>query len=214
MRTDAHISVARARVGTGQLTRHVARRFEAGRAYAVSTGLGLARTWGLSTSAALEGFERGLAETKGRADPEERIKHATNEARASLAQTCDHLVERLLPDATLVGMVLSNGTLHVMSAGPGRVYVQRGGQPRRLTARHEERGGLLRARPALASTPIDPGDLVFAGSVTAFSVSSIAKAVSVLAEAPDTPPSVVGGLLTEPAARAGVGAAAVVLRVG
>lgn len=214
MRTDAHISIARADVRNGQLTRHVARRFEAGRAYAVSTGLGMPRTWGLSTSAVLAGFEKGLVESEGISDADTRLKRSTNEARAALALVCDNLVERILPDATLVGLLLSNGQLHVICAGPGRVYLQRSGRPKRLTAREEERGGLLRARPSICSMPVEPGDLVLAGSVTAFSMSSIAKAVSVLAEDPNTPPSVLGALLTEPAQKAGVGAATVVLRIG
>lgn len=213
MRTDAHISIARAEVRSGQLTRHVARRFEAGRAFAVSTGLGMPRTWSLSTDAVLAGFEKGLVDSKGLASADARLKMCTNEARSALARACDNLVERMLADATLVGILLSDGELHVMSAGPGRVYVQRAGRPKRLTAREEERGGLLRARPAICSTPVQPGDLVLAGSVTAFSMSSIAKAISVLAEDPNTAPAVIGSLLTEPGQRAGVGAAALVLRI-
>lgn len=213
MRADEHISVAKANVRLGQLTRHLAERFEGGQAFAVSTGLGLPRTWSLSTAAVFAGFAKGLAETRNVTDPGQRLKTATSEARSALATTCDNLVERVLPDATLVALLLTEDALHVMSAGPGRVYVQREGRPKRLTARDEQKGGLLKARPAICSTPLEPGDLVLAGSVTAFSVSSIARAVSVLAEDPKTAPSVLGSLLTEPAGRAGVGAAAVVLRM-
>lgn len=212
MRTDAHISLAKANVRKGQLSRHLARRFEGGRAFAVSSGLGLPRTWGLSTKHALDGFEHSLVDSKG-AEPSGRLQDAVSAARSAVAKACDSLVERILPDATLVGLILSEGQLHVMSVGPGRVYLQRGGTPKRLTAREEEHTGLLRARPSICSTPVEPGDLVLAGSVTAFSMSSIAKAVSVLTADPSTPPSVLGSLLTDPAAKAGVGAAAVVLRV-
>lgn len=212
MRADCHISIARADVRDGALTRHVAKRFEGGRAYAVATGLGLPRTWGISTSAVLAGFEKGLEESKG-ADPSERLKRAISQARADLAEHCDRLVERLLPDATLVTLLLADGQLHVMSVGPGRVYVQRSGRPKRLTAREESNIGILRARPSVCSTPIEAGDLILAGSVTAFSMSSIAKAMSVLSADADTAPSVLASLLTEPAAKAGVGAAAVVARV-
>jgi hypothetical protein len=212
MRADAHISIARTDVRSGRLTRHVARRYEAGRAYAVTTGLGLPRTWGFSTDAVLEGFERGLTDTKG-TDPMERLKTAVGRARAALASTCDHLVERLLPDATLAALVLAEGQLHVMSIGPGRVYVQRDGRPKRLTSREESSCGILRARPSVCATPLEPGDLVLAGSVTAFSTTSVAKAMSVLSADPTAAPAVLASLLTEPAAKAGVGAAAVVLRV-
>lgn len=213
MRTDAHISITRTNVRDGHLARHVARRCDSGRAFVATSGLGLPRTWGLATAAALNGFEQGLAETKGRA-PEDRLKSAVQHARSALARTCDHLVERVLPDATLVGLLLAEGQLHVIRIGPGRVYLQRAGRPERLTSREDDQdGGLLRARPSMCSTPIEPGDLVLAGSETAFSTTSVAKAMSVLSAAPDTAPAVLASLLTEPAAKAGVGAAAVVLRV-
>ncbi|MBX3268774.1 MAG: hypothetical protein KF729_00850 [Sandaracinaceae bacterium] len=213
MRADAHISVARANVRAGQITRHVAQKLESGRAYAISTGLGMPRTWPFATSAVLEGFAKGLAETEGLADAAARLRTATSEARAALAAACDRLVERVLSDATLVGLLLADDALHVMSVGPGRVYVQREGKPKRLTAREEQKGGLLSARPSISSTPVEPGDLVLAGSVTAFSVGAVARAVSVLTEDPTTSPSILGSVLTDPAAAAGVGAAAVVLRV-
>ena len=213
MRTEAHISVAKADIRSGQLTRHAARRMEAGRAFAVSTGLGLPRTWSLATASALDGFERHLSESGG-APGQARLGDAVSAARSALADTCDQLVERLLPDATLVALLFDAGQLHVMSVGPGRVYVQRDGQPKRLTARDdEEKAGLLRARPSVCSTEVSPGDLVLAGSLTAFSMSSIAKAMSVLSEDPKTQPAVLASLLTEPAAKAGVGAAAAVVRV-
>lgn len=212
MRADAHISIARADVRSGELTRHVARRYQSGQVYAVSTGLGLPRTWHLSTRAALAGLEKAMA-SASEDSPTDRLKAMVNEARTALADQCECLVERILPDATLALLMLADGQLHVMSVGPGRVYIQRAGRPKRLTSRDDIKGGLLRARPSVCSTPLEPGDLVLAGSVTAFSMSSIAKAMSVLNADPETAPAVLASLLTEPAAKAGVGAAAVVLRV-
>ncbi|HJL17367.1 MAG TPA: hypothetical protein RMH99_16990 [Sandaracinaceae bacterium LLY-WYZ-13_1] len=212
MRSDAHISITRTEVRRGQLTRHAAERLDAGRAFVTTTGLGLPRTWGLSTRAVLDGFERGLERART-APGDQRLEAAVSEARAELAARCDTLVERTLPDATLVALVLAEGKLHVMSVGPGRVYLQRAERPERLTAREEDEAGLLRARPAICSTPVGPGDLILAGSVTAFSTSSIAKAMSVLSADGGTSPSTLATLLTEPAGRAGVGAAAIVLRV-
>lgn len=212
MRADSHISIARADVRSGELTRHVARRYESGRMYAVSTGLGLPRTWHISTSAAFSGVEKAMASATAES-PTDRLKAMVNEARTQLADQCDCLVERILPDATLALLMLADGQLHVMSVGPGRVYIQRAGRPKRLTSRDDVKGGLLRARPSVCSTPLEPGDLVLAGSVTAFSMSSIAKAMSVLTADPETAPAILASLLTEPAAKAGVGAAAVVLRV-
>src|SRR5690606_26809540 len=113
-------------------------------------------------------------------EPSERLNRAMSHARRSLAEQCDRLVERLLPDATLLGILLEDADLHVMSAGPGRVYLRRSGSPERLTSRDESEAGLLKARPLVCRTAIEPGDLLMAGSTTAFSMSAIAKTTSVL----------------------------------
>lgn len=212
MRAEAHISIARADVRGGQLTRHTARRFGSGRVYAISTALGMPRTWHGSTTAVLDGLEQALNSGVSGSSAE-ALERLVQHARNALADWCDCLVERTVPDATLIALMLANDQLHIMSVGPGRVYLQRGGRPQRLTSRKECSGGLLRARPSVCSTPVQPGDLILAGSVTAFSMTSIAKAMSVLSADPNTAPPVLATLLTEPAAKAGVGAAAVALRI-
>jgi serine/threonine protein phosphatase PrpC len=212
VKTEAHISVAPTEVRSGTLARHVAERYEGGSVFVVCTGLGLPRTWNIATNAVLDGFEKGLAQSEG-SSPPERLKTSVAQARTQLAARCDQLVERMIPDATLVCVMIADGKLHVISVGPGRVYLQRDGRPKRLTARDESPEGILRARPAMCEAPIESGDLVLAGSVTAFSVSAVAKAMSVLTEDPQTTPTVLAGLLTDPAAKAGVGAAAVVVRL-
>jgi hypothetical protein len=213
MRVDAHIRIARASVRDAQLTRHVAQAFDPDRAFVVTSGLGLPRTWALSTGAVVAGFARGLEESRG-CSASERLGAVTQSARATLAEACDQLVEQHLPDATLAALLLDEGQLHVMSVGPCRVYVQHGGRPKRLTSREEPSGGgLLRVRPATSSTPLEPGDLVLAGSVTAFSAPAVAKAMELLAADPRVSPGPLASLLVEPANEARVGAAAVVLRV-
>jgi hypothetical protein len=157
VRTDAHLSVTPAEVRHAPLSRHEARRYEGGQAFAVSTGLGLPRTWAWATGHALTGFGAALEGTRGQ-EASGRLQEAVSGARAALGRACDTLVERLLPDATLVAVILSEGQLHVMSVGPGRVYLHRGARPKRLTARDEERAGLLHARPSICSTPVEPGD--------------------------------------------------------
>ena len=97
--------------------------------------------------------------------------------------------------------------------GTGRVYLHRGGQPQRLTPRDERDEGLLDGVAARCSSPISVGDIVLAGSATAFSVKAIAKLASVLEADPKTPPSVLASLLTEPAGHADVGAVAIALRI-
>ena len=214
MRTDTHISLARTEVREGSLPKHAAIELDAGRLFAIAGGLGLPRSWPLATAAALEGFVEGIekADAEGERGME-RVHEGLRGARAALARTCDRLVERLLPDASLVAFGLSDGQLHVMSAGSGRVYLRRGGRPERLTSREAQPGGLLRARPSQCGTPVEPGDLIMAGSVSAFSTRAIAKVMQVLDADTRARPSTLATLLTDPAKAAGVGAAAVVVRV-
>lgn len=196
----------------GQLARHAATKLDAGRAFAIATGLGPPRTWALTTGAVLQGFSRGLLEAATR-DPGDRLHAAVREARVALAGRCGSLVERALLDATLVAVVLGDGELHAMTVGPDRVYLRRSGRPERLTPREDSDKGLLAGRPNVCSAGFRPGDLLLAGSLTAFSTSAVAKVVSVLSAAPDTSASVLATVLTDPAAKAGVGAAAVAARV-
>ncbi len=214
VRTDSHLSVVKAQVRKGQLTEHTAERFESGRIFAVAGGLGLPRTWAYATGALLGGFERALEASRAEAaSGAPRLLAAAERARAALADACERLVERDLPDASFAAVALERGELHVVSAGPVRVYLQRAGKPQRLTPREDAPFGILRARVAHLSQPVEPGDLVLVGSATSFSVQAIARVVAVLAEDGRTAPAVIASLLTDPAGRAGVGAAAAVARV-
>jgi hypothetical protein len=214
MRTDSHISLTRATVREGELARHAAIKLEGGRAFAVATGLGLPRTWPMATSAILEGFQAGLEQTKQKGSHGAgRALHCAERARVALAEACDRLVERQLPDAAFVAALIEGGDLHVVSAGPVRAYLHRRGKPQRLTPREEPAGGVLRAAISHCHVSLEPSDLVMMGSVSAFSMRAISQVVTVLQSDPKTAPSVVASVLTDPAGQAGVGAAAVVMRV-
>ena len=130
-----------------------------------------------------------------------------------LADACECLVEKQVPDVVLLALLVDAGVLHVLSAGAGRVYVQRAGTPQRLTPREDPRDGLLFAAATRSSISLEPGDLVLAGSVSAFSVRGVARLAAVLDEDAKTSPEVLVSVLTEPAALAGVGAAAIAMRV-
>jgi hypothetical protein len=212
VRTESHISSAKAKVREVDLARHAAVRLEGGRAYAVSAALALPRLWAYATGAVLDGFAVGLARQKT-ANGAQRIGDAIEEARQRLHQRCEALVEKRLPDATLLGLVIDHGELHVACAGPGRVYLHRRGDPKRLTPREDEPEGLLKARPALCREMLEPGDVILAGTVSAFSMRAIGKLASVLEADPKSPTAVLASLLTEPAGKAGLGAAAIALRV-
>lgn len=213
MRTESHISVAKAHVREGELTAHAGARYEGGRAFAIVSGLGLPRTWWIAIGAVLRGLERGLDEAKIDRRGVERLVHACDRARSELSETCDHLVEKAAPDAALAAVLFDQGELHVVSSGPARVYLHRSGKPQRLTPREDTPAGVLRARFSHCSATLEPGDLVMAGSASAFSMKSIAQVVSVLQQDARTPPAVLASLLTDPAGQAGSGAAAIVMRV-
>ncbi len=212
MRTESHQSVARARVRTGELARHQIAKLEGGRAWVVLSGLGLPRLWDYGMRHTLAGYTKSLEAGRGRPAPE-RLDAALAAARIALADACDRIVEKQVPDVVLLALLVDAGTLHVLSAGAGRVYVQRAGTPQRLTPREDPRDGVLFAAATRSSLPLEPGDLVLAGSVSAFSVRAVARLAAVLEEDPRASPEVLVSVLTEPAALAGVGAAAIALRV-
>ncbi len=211
MRPEAHLSVVEAEVRQRALPRHRALRLESGRAFAIAGAQGPPRLWGLVLDAALAGFERVFEETH-RAGAA-RLQAAVEAAQEELSRRTHALVEHTLPDAILVSLLADHDELHVMSVGASRVYLQRRGQPQRLTPREDPPEGLREGTPVRCSVALEPGDVVLAGSVSAFSVQAVAKLASVLEADPRTPPSVLATLLTEPAAKAGVGAAGLVLRV-
>jgi hypothetical protein len=217
MRTQSHISVARARVREGEVARHSGLKLEGGKVFLVASGLGLPRTWPYALDAVARGFEAGLEEAHqaagGRRVHADRLVAAADRVRRDLADACDRLVERTLPDAAFAAIAVDEGDLHVVSAGPCRVYLHRSGKPQRLTPRDESKDGALLARITQCSTPLEPGDLVMAGSVSAFSMRAIAQVVTVLQDDPRTEPPILASLLTEPASQAGVGASAVVIRI-
>jgi hypothetical protein len=214
MRAESHISTTRTTVREGEIARHHAVKLEGGKAFAVATGLGLPRTWPMATRAILKGFEEGLDASRGKGPHGVgRALHCAERARVSLADECDRLVERQVPDAAFVAALLDHGELHVVSAGPIRAYLHRKGKPQRLTPREEPAGGVLRSAVSHCNLSLEPGDLVMMGSVSAFSMRAISQVVTILTADPKTSPAVIASVLTDPAGQAGVGAAAIVLRM-
>ncbi|HJL01727.1 MAG TPA: hypothetical protein RMH85_15350 [Polyangiaceae bacterium LLY-WYZ-15_(1-7)] len=213
MHPHSHRSVVPAEVRQGTLTRHAAGRFEHGRVYAISSGMGRPRLWSWATRAVLEGFAEGLEAAEGR-DGLALLHFAAERARAALVSACNRLIERQVPDATLLAVAIDHEGAHVLVAGEDRAYLHaKKGQPQRLTPREPSRAGLLEGDTFTTTQPVHPGDLILAGSASAFSTSSVGRVASVLQSDPKAPPSVLAGLLTDPARKAGVGAAAVALRL-
>jgi len=211
MRPEAHVDIAQAVVHGHEITRHAALSLEGGSIHALSMGIGLPRLWSMAAGAALRGFARGVTAVQGAARG--RLDAGLAQAQIEVTRLREGLVEVLTLDATLLAVVLEGEHLHVMCVGPARAYLHRGAKPRRLTPREDPDRALLGGSATHCETPIQPGDLILAGSVSAFSVPAIGRLASVLDADPTTPPSVLASLLTEPAAKAGVGAVAAVLRI-
>ncbi|MEM1417043.1 MAG: PP2C family serine/threonine-protein phosphatase [Myxococcota bacterium] len=213
MRCDGHSTAVRADVRRGSLERARVVRLDRGRAWLVGAGLGAPRLWQYALNAALGGAEERLTALED-AEPAARLDGALRGAREGLHAAVDVLVERRVPDCALLVLLLQGGSLHVAVAGALRAYLGRRGQPERMTPRDQDPAlGILQGTPATTSTVLDPGDLVLAGTSTAFSVSAVGRVATVLQTDPQTPPSVLASLLVEPARKAGAAAAAIALKV-
>ncbi|MEO0326654.1 MAG: hypothetical protein AAF447_27160 [Myxococcota bacterium] len=213
MRWDGHATEVRADVRRGTLERAHIQRVDRGRTWMLASGTGAPRLWQRAAHAALAGGARAHEEARELA-PAPRLGATLDGARAGLLAAVNALVERRHPDCAFLVMTLAQGVLHVASAGNLRAYHRRSGQPKRLTPREQDASsGLLGATPTTASASLDPGDLVLAGTSTAFSSSAVGRVATVLKTDPSTPPSVLASLLVEPARQAGAGAAALALRV-
>ncbi len=212
MRIEAHVDVARAKLRKASVVRSQAHRLDAGRTFLVVHPMGRPRLWTHSANAAVEGFTRALAVAPPELRGKERLRVAVAGARDQLVARCETLIERDLPDVGLLAMAVDGGELHVHALGPCRAYLHRRRHTERVTSRDEEPGGLLVRAAAESAVWLDPGDLVLAGTLTAFSAAAVARVASVLEQDTDAAPQVVAQLLTEPAEQAGAGAAVVVLR--
>lgn len=208
MRSDGHLSTAPSMVRNRPLQQYRALRLDNGRAWLMLGGQGVPRLWSYAMDAAARGFESGLGSSGGT-----RLEAAFDHARRELIHAVGYLVERTAPDISLTGLLLQAGHLYVAHAGEGRVYLYRRGQPERLTPRDAPKGGLLVEEVARRKVLLDPGDILLAGNENAFSTQSVGRVAQVLQQDPSTPAAVLATLLTEPARKAGVGAAAIALRV-
>lgn len=211
MKVDAHISRVGAKVRETSLHRHDGERYDAGRAFAIAAGLGLPRTWSMSTTAVLSGFQQGLTASRRRGG--ERLADAYATSREALSARTDALIDSTVPDAALVAVLVDAGQLHLTGAGSVRAYLHRRGKPRRLTDRTDDPRGVIAGAPMSVNLALEPEDIVLFGSASAFSAKAIDKLASVLSADHQTAPAVLASLLTEPAFHAGAGAAAIVFRV-
>lgn len=214
MRADSYALVVPAALRAHELARHGAYRHPRGQVFAAAEARGLPRLWGTTLTVILDAFAGALAEPDAAAASSgERLELGLRAARRELRIAHGRIVERLLPDASFLAITIEDGQLETLGAGDVRAYVHRAGEARRLTPRERPADALLRGTPFRSRAPLRPGDVVLAGSESAFSQEAVGRVAATLGESPDASPSVLANLLTEPPAQAGVGGVALVLRV-
>ena len=98
MRNEGHIDIAKATLRGVTVTRHAVARFDGGRTFVATVGLGWPRLWAFSTEAIVSGFGEGVAKS-GSARGAERLRAAMQGARERFIERCEALIERQLPDA-------------------------------------------------------------------------------------------------------------------
>ena len=199
-------------VRRGELHRDFIEQMENRGAHAIASAIGPARLWSHVGRVAVNGFAEGLTDARDAA-AEEQLAHSLHLARIRVTTACERLVERTLPDITLCGLHIRDYKVNVVAAGACRVYVHRVGATKRLTPRDEITTGVLRSAALRSSMQLQPGDIVLAGTPNAFSDKAIAQLSATLDGAPITNVATLARILTEPAHRAGIGAAAVVIRI-
>lgn len=210
-RVEAHSSVAKANVRGTLMRRHAAMRFRHGSLHTIAFADGWPRLWSFGLDAAAAGFREYLKGDDASGD--DLLKLGLSAARGSLVHACNTLVERRVPDAHFCALQVLANQVRVSCSGNCRVYVHRGNRPKRITTRDIAAGGLLNSESLNYEHNIEPGDLILAGSESAFSTAAVSRVAAVIQDDPNTSAAVLAALLTEPARKAGMGAAAVAIRI-
>ncbi len=212
MKPEAHTLVVPAQVRKHRLYRHAAKSFNGGTVFATACGFGWPRLWHFAATHALTGFGLGLDGSSGSRETE--FVSAFASAKDTLTRQGLSLIESDLPDASLIAVGVDGDHMQILSAGEGRVYLQRVGQSaERLTSRDETHGGILTEDAIHVAAVVAPGDLLLIGSESAFSRKSIDAIAATLEATPQSATAVLAGILADPAAQSGAGGVATVLRV-
>lgn len=207
MSLEVQASITPARVGTGLLRQHELRVLDDGRTVVLATALSAPRLWGYMLDAALSGFLEGLERPHdGRAST--RLHQAFDGAQKRTRARVEGLIERRPSDVGLLAMSLDANILHVLCLGPARAYLHRRRQIRRLSPRDDRAEGVLKAAPTWCAEELEQGDLLFAGSLSAFGEESLSSLRAQLEGGYLLSPRKIAEDLNKSAANAGIGAAA------
>jgi len=218
-RFDVQISLTKARIREASLRQHAVRVFppstEPGansETIVLATALSAPRLWGFMLDAALAGFEEGLGRpSDGRAST--RLHQAFDGAQRRVRTRAESLIERRVPDVGLLALALDGTILHVLCLGPARAYLQRRRSLRRLSPRDDRPEGVLKAAPTWCAEETEPGDLVMAGSLTAFNDQALGPVRAQMESGSALAPRKIVEDLNKHAAMHGIGAAALAFRV-
>jgi hypothetical protein len=213
---DVQISLTKARIREASLPQHAIRVFPASASESetivLATALSAPRLWGFMLDAALAGFEEGLARPNdGRAST--RLHQAFDGAQKRVRARAEGMIERRLPDVGLLALALDGRILHVLCLGPARAYLQRRRSIRRLSPRDDRAEGVLKAAPTWCAEETEAGDLLMAGSLTAFSDQALGPLRTQMEGGFALPPRKVVEDLNKPAAAQGLAAAALAFRL-
>jgi hypothetical protein len=166
--------------------------------------------------AALGGFREGLERpSDGRVST--RLHQGFDAAQRRVQARVDGLIERRRPDVGLLALAVepspgSAGILHVLCLGPARAYLQRRRNMRRLSPRDDRLEGVLKAAPTWCAEALEAGDLLFGGSLTAFSEVALEELRVEFDGGQLVSPGKLVQDLNKPAANGGLGAAAFAFR--
>jgi len=166
--------VKRAKVGAGELRQHDVYMLDQRRTLVMGVALGPPRLWNYLLEVAMLGFVEGYEQPNdGRACT--RLNQGLRAAQQRLRARAEALLERRMPDVGLLALGLEGSELHVVSAGPLRAYLRGKRASRRLGPDAESTAGVLKGVSSWSSEQVTPGDLLFAGSLTACTESAVAE---------------------------------------
>jgi hypothetical protein len=204
--------VKRAKIAGGELRQHDVYMLDQRRTLVMGVALGPPRLWNYLLEVALLGFVEGYEQPHdGRACT--RLNQGLRAAQQRLKVRAEALIERRMPDVGLLAFGLEGPQVHVVSAGPLRVYLHQQRGSRRLGPDTESAAGVLKGVSSWSSERVRPGDLLFAGSLTACSPSAVAELDSALASEHAPAPHEIVTLLNRTPAANGTAALAVAMRV-
>jgi hypothetical protein len=205
--------VKRARVGAGELRQHDVYMLDEQRTLVLGVALGPPRLWNYLLEVALLGFVEGYEQPHdGRACT--RLNQGMRMAQQRLRTRAEALIERRMPDVGLLAFGVEGAQVQVVSAGPLRLFLRgRRQASRRLGPEAESSAGVLKGSSAWSSEQVEPGDLLFAGSLTACSAAAVAELDHTLARERPLGTEEIVQLLNRVPASNGTAALAVAMRV-